>query len=281
MQKIALITDSASDLDKETLEKHNIHVLPFRIIYKTKEFSDGIDITPEEVYEKIDEEMPTSSLPALIDMEELYEKFKKEGYTHVIGVTLSSGLSGIFNALRLISDNYPEIKSFIFDSKSISLGEGVLMKKCGEMLEEGKTFEEITKQLPILRNKIKVFFVVGTLKYLRRGGRIGRITGTIGEMLNLKPIVTIAEDGKYITYDKLRGRKQSLRRLEEIIYSFEKPGDVFLMHGSAKEEMRALGENLKKYKNVKSLYMGQNISPVAGVHTGPGLVGVVYLELEN
>lgn len=280
MEKIALITDSAGDLGKEILDKYNIHVLPFKIIYKTREFSDGVDITPEEVYEKIDEEMPTSSLPALIDMEDLYEKLKKEGYTHVIAVTLSSGLSGIFNALRLISDNYPEIKSFIFDSRSISLGEGVLIQKCGEMLQAGKTFEEITKQLPILRSRMKVFFVVATLKYLRRGGRIGRITGTIGEMLNLKPIVTIADDGKYVTYDKLRGRKQSLRRLEEIVYSLEKPGEVFLMHGRAEEEMRALGENLKKYKNVKSLYIGQNISPVSGVHSGPGLVGVVYLEEE-
>lgn len=278
MEKIALITDSAGDLGKEILDKYNIHVLPFKIIYKTREFSDGVDITPEEVYDKIDEEMPTSSLPALIDMEDLYEKLKKEGYTHVIAVTLSSGLSGIFNALRLISDNYPEIKSFIFDSRSISLGEGVLIQKCGEMLEAGKTFEEITKQLPLLRSRMKVFFVVGTLKYLRRGGRIGRITGAIGEMLNLKPIVTIADDGKYVTYDKLRGRKQSLRRLEEIVYSFEKPGEIFLMHGKAEEEMRALGENLKKYKNVKSLSIGQNINPVAGVHTGPGLVGVVYLE---
>lgn len=280
MEKIALITDSAGDLGKEILDKYNIHVLPFKIIYKTREFSDGVDITPEEVYDKIDEEMPTSSLPALIDMEDLYEKLKKEGYTHVIAVTLSSGLSGIFNALRLISDNYPEIKSFIFDSRSISLGEGVLIQKCGEMLEAGKTFEEITKQLPLLRSRMKVFFVVGTLKYLRRGGRIGRITGAIGEMLNLKPIVTIADDGKYVTYDKLRGRKQSLRRLEEIVYSLEKPGEVFLMHGRAEEEMRALGENLKKYKNVKSLYIGQNISPVSGVHSGPGLVGVVYLEEE-
>lgn len=280
MEKIALITDSAGDLGKEILDKYNIHVLPFKIIYKTREFSDGVDITPEEVYDKIDEEMPTSSLPALIDMEDLYEKLKKEGYTHVIAVTLSSGLSGIFNALRLISDNYPEIKSFIFDSRSISLGEGVLIQKCGEMLEAGKTFEEIIKQLPLLRSRMKVFFVVGTLKYLRRGGRIGRITGAIGEMLNLKPIVTIADDGKYVTYDKLRGRKQSLRRLEEIVYSLEKPGEVFLMHGRAEEEMRALGENLKKYKNVKSLYIGQNISPVSGVHSGPGLVGVVYLEEE-
>ena len=278
MQKIALITDSACDLGRDIINKYNINVLPFRIIYENKEFLDGINIKPEDVYSNLDEEIPTSSLPSLSDMEKLFDRIKLEGYTHVIAITLSSGLSGIYNALRLISEDYPEIESFIFDSKSISLGEGVLVEKCGKMIEEGKSFKEIITEIPKIREKVNVFFVVGTLKYLKKGGRIGAVAGTIGEMLSLKPIITIDEDGRYVTYEKLRGRKQSLKKLVEIASSFENPGDAWLMHGYAEEEMENVYENLKKVSNIKNISKGGSISPVSGVHSGPGLIGLVYLQ---
>lgn len=279
MEKIALITDSASDISKEIIEKYNVNVLSFRIIYEKKEYLDRVNITPDEVYDNFDVEIPTSSLPALSDMENLFNKLKDEGYTHVIGITLSSGLSGIYNALKLVSENHPEIESFIFDSKSISIGEGVLVQECGKMIKEGKTFNEIKNALPIMKSKLHIYFVVGTLKYLKKGGRIGKVAGTIGDILNLKPIITMHEDGSYTTYDKVRGRKQSLRRLVDIISNFKDKGKVYLMHGNAEEEMKAVYENLKELPNVISVYLGENISPVAGVHSGPGLVGVGYFEV--
>lgn len=279
MEKIALITDSASDVSKEIIEKYNIHVLPFRIIYEKKEYLDRVDISPEEIYNNFDREIPTSSLPSLSDMENLFKKLKDEGYTHAIGITLSSGLSGIYNALKLVSEYHPEIESFIFDSKSISIGEGVLVQECGKMIVEGKTFDEIKKALPIMKSKLHIFFVVGTLKYLKKGGRIGKIAGTIGDILNLKPIITMHDDGSYTTYDKVRGRKQSLRRLVDIISTYTNKGKVYLMHGNAEEEMKTVYESLKELPNVISVYLGENISPVAGVHSGPGLVGVGYFEV--
>lgn len=279
MEKIALITDSASDVSKEIIEKYNIHVLPFRIIYEKKEYLDRVDISPEEIYNNFDREIPTSSLPSLSDMENLFKKLKDEGYTHAIGITLSSGLSGIYNALKLVSEDHPEIESFIFDSKSISIGEGILVQECGKMIVEGKTFDEIKKALPIMKSKLHIFFVVGTLKYLIKGGRIGKVAGTIGDILNLKPIITMHDDGSYTTYDKVRGRKQSLRRLVDIISTYTNKGKVYLMHGNAEEEMKTVYESLKELPNVISVYLGENISPVAGVHSGPGLVGVGYFEV--
>ncbi|WP_142415208.1 DegV family protein [Hathewaya massiliensis] len=279
MEKIALITDSASDVSKEIIEKYNIHVLPFRIIYEKKEYLDRVDISPEEIYNNFDREIPTSSLPSLSDMENLFKKLKDEGYTHAIGITLSSGLSGIYNALKLVSEDHSEIESFIFDSKSISIGEGVLVQECGKMIVEGKTFDEIKKALPIMKSKLHIFFVVGTLKYLKKGGRIGKVAGTIGDILNLKPIITMHDDGSYTTYDKVRGRKQSLRRLVDIISTYTNKGKVYLMHGNAEEEMKTVYESLKELPNVISVYLGENISPVAGVHSGPGLVGVGYFEV--
>lgn len=281
MEKIALITDSAADLNEEVVNKYNINVLPFRIIYKDKEFKDGVDITSSEVYENLDREIPTSSLPSMQDMEDMFTRLEQEGYTHAIVVVISSGLSGIYNAIKLVSENHEKITTYIYDSKSISAGEGILIKRCGEMIEQNKTFDEITKEIDNIRKKSHLFFIVGTLEYLKKGGRIGKVAGTIGELLNIKPIIAIDEnDGKYYTKSKVRGRKQSLNKLlefaEEILK--EKKCMVYVLHGNALEEAKKLCEKLSNFKNAIKVVFDGGISPVAGAHSGPGLIGVLLIE---
>lgn len=280
MSKIALITDTTSDLDEEIIRKYNINILPFRIIYKDKEYIDKYEITPKQVYENLSVEVPTSSLPSMKDMEELYCRLEKEGYTHVIAVVLSTGLSGIYNALRIVSESHTNIESFIYDSKSISLGEGIIIEQCAKLIEKGKSFDDIVEQIPVIKSKIKVFFVVGTLEYLKKGGRIGKVSGTIAELLNLKPIISIDEHGVYYTYDKVRGRKQSLKRIVEIgekITSNIKC-KVYIRHSNCFEEAQKVVEAFKELKNVSEVDFGGEISPVSGVHSGPGLVGVIIYE---
>ncbi len=280
MEKIALVTDTTSDLSEETIKMYDINVLCFRIIYKDRELKDKVEISSKEVYDGFKNEVPTSAMPALSDMEALYERLEKEGYTHVIGITLSSGLSGVYNGLTLASKNHPNINSFIYDSKSISLGEGVLVEECGRLIKEGKSFDEITKLLPVIRSKVHLFFVVGTLEYLIKGGRIGKVAGTIGELLNLKPIITVNEEGEYTTYCKVRGRKQSLNKMIEIIGEItkDKKCRVYTMHGDAEEDTLKTKAEVEKLPSVDSVIYGGGISPVSGVHSGPGLVGIVIYE---
>ena len=280
MEKIALVTDTTSDLSEETIKMYDINVLCFRIIYKDRELKDKVEISSKEVYDGFKNEVPTSAMPALSDMEALYERLEKEGYTHVIGITLSSGLSGVYNGLTLASKNHPNINSFIYDSKSISLGEGVLVEECGRLIKEGKSFDEITKLLPVIRSKVHLFFVVGTLEYLIKGGRIGKVAGTIGELLNLKPIITVNEEGEYTTYCKVRGRKQSLNKMIEIIGEItkDKKCRVYTMHGDAEEDTLKTKVEVEKLPSVDNVIYGGCISPVSGVHSGPGLVGIVIYE---
>lgn len=282
MEKIALITDTTSDLPQDIIEKYNIKILPFRIIYKDREYKDKYEITPKEVYDNFEKEIPTSSLPLAQDMEELYDELEKEGYTHVIAITLSSGLSGISNALRLVSENHDNIESFVYDSKTISWGEGILVKKCAELIEQGKDFNYIKNILPELRKKVKLFFVVGTLEYLRKGGRIGRISGTIGDLLNLKPIVAVDDEGRYFTHSKVRGRKQSLNKMINIVKEIvnDKDHDIIVLNGCSDEDCKYMIDQFEKIDNVSSVNYGGDISPVSGVHSGPGLVGVVLVEKE-
>lgn len=278
MSKIALITDSTSDLTQEEIKKYNIHMLPLKILYKDREYTDRVDITPSEIYSRMEIEIPTTSLPSMEDIDLLFKDLKKEGYTHVIAITISSGLSGTYNSVRLVSENYPEMKVEVFDSLALSLGAGAIVLECGKMIKNGSNFEEIVKELPIIRDKVKVYYVLDTLKYLIKGGRIGKVSGGIGEILNIKPIISINKEGIYYTYKKVRGRKRSISKLLNIVKNSIKhnEGKVWVLHGGAKEEAETLYEKILQLPNIIESDL-RDISPVAGVHTGPGLIGVTIM----
>ena len=280
MDKIALIGDTTGDLSSEMIAKYNINILSFRIIYKDREYLDRVNITPTEVYDKMVDEIPTSSMPSMQDIEDMFLKLKSEGYTHVIAVTLSTGLSGIYNAIRVVSENHPEMKTYICDSKSISIGEGAVLIECGKLRDQGKNFDEIVADIPNIMKRIHLFFVVPTLEYLKKGGRIGRVAGTIAELLDIKPIITMDPDGKYTTFAKVRGRKQSLAKLIDIarVLLEQKKYSVYLANGAALEDVERIYNSISKFQNILSINMIGDISPVSGVHSGPGLIGLVMVE---
>lgn len=279
MSKIALITDSTCDLNKELIEKNNVNVLPLRILYKDKEYIDRVNITPDEVYNNLNVEVPTTSLPSLEDINNLFTKLVNEGYTHAIIICISARLSGTFNSIKLASQNHLNITFHVFDSLSISLGSGAIVLECAEMIAKEKSFDYIVQQLPLIRNRIKVFFVLDTLQYLIKGGRIGKVSGSIGEFLNIKPIISINEEGVYYNYTKVRGRKQSIAKLVEIanLTLLNEKAKIWILQGGAIEEGKALFENVSRLNNITEISFG-DISPVAGVHTGPGLLGLVVIK---
>lgn len=279
MEKVALITDSTSDLNTEIINRYNIKILPLKIIYKHKEYIDRIDITSATVYNNLKFEVPITSMPSIKDIDDLFISLIKENYTHAIIIPISSGLSGTINNFKLVSSSHPEIDSFIFDSKSLTMGVGYLVESCGKLLASGKSFNEVTTILPKLRDNIHLYYVVDTLEYLKKGGRIGKVSGTIGDFLNIKPVLSMDKDGKYYIYDKIRGKKQSFNTLIDIVSSFLKKSKctVYIMHGDALEDAQKLYERISTLTNIKSIFLG-DISPAAGVHTGPGLLGIVVIE---
>lgn len=279
MSKIALITDSTSDVDKEMIQKYDLKVLPLRIIYKDKEYIDRVTITPKEVYDNFVYEIPSTSLPSMQDMEDMYLKLEEEGYTHAVAVIISANLSGTYNTLRLVSENHPSIETCVFDSKSLTIGEAAIVEECGEMIKSGKSFEQIVEALPEIQSRITVYYAVDTLKYLIKGGRIGKVSGTIGEILNIKPIISINSDGVYYTYAKAKGKKKAVSKLVDIAReALEKtPCKIWVMHGGAYEEVKPFSETIAALPNITRLSFGE-ISPVAGVHTGPGLLGIIVVK---
>ncbi|WP_373898085.1 DegV family protein [Haloimpatiens sp. FM7315] len=276
MEKIALIADSTCDLDKKYIDNYDVKILHLKIIYKDKEFIDRVNITPQEVYDNLKVEVPHTSLPSISEMHNLFNELEKEGYTHAIIIPISSGLSGTYNTLKLAASDHTNMDITVFDSKSLTLGAGAQIIRCGEMIKEGKSYNEIISSLPKIRDNIKVYYMVDTLEYLIKGGRIGKVSGTLGQLLNIKPIISINEDGIYYTHCKVRGKKQAKNKLMEIVENelANSKGKVWVMHGGALKEGTEFYENLKSNENITQIDIG-DISPVAGVHTGPGLLGVV------
>lgn len=281
MDKIALITDSACDIDEETIRKYQIHVLSFKIIYKDREYTDKIDITPQEVYTHMKTEIPTSSLPSMEDIEKLYKKLEAEEYTHVISINISSGISGTVNAVKLVSDQFRTIETYLFDTKSTSVCEGIILKKCGELIQAGTSFNEITKAIPQMKRKLHFYFVFGTLEYAIKGGRIGKISGTIGDILNIKPIAGFDDEfGQCCTYEKIRGRTKSINRLIEMGEKIaeEKECDAYVIHGNVEEDAIKVCDRLRLISGIKNVHLIGQISAIVGVYCGPGTVGVCYAE---
>lgn len=281
MQKIALLVDSACDLSLETIRENNIKLLPLRISYSHGEYKDMLDISADEIYSNLEKEVPKTSLPSAENLEEILSSLENEGYTHVIAVTISSGLSGTFNSIRLALEDHPKLISHVFDTKILAMPEGIVAFEVAKLIEAGKSFEYIVDNLPNIRKSITGYFTVNTLDYLKKGGRIGKIAGTIGEMLNLKPIVTVDDDGIYYTVCKARGRKQSILRLTNILKESlsQGPCKVWVLHGGALEEAKSFLESLKGLDNIMSLDISQ-ISPALGVHGGPGLLGLAIQKVD-
>ncbi len=280
-KKIALVTDSTADLSREMLDELNIKFLPLKIIYKEEQYHDRIDIEPEEVCRKMDEEIPTTSMPSPGEIEELYRELKAEGYEKIISIHISSGLSATYSNCRMVAEQMENMEIAVIDSKMLSMGLGRLVLYAQKLISEGKkSFAEIIEMVEAKKEEIDVFFIVDTLKYLKEGGRIGKVQGTLAELFNIKPIISIDEDGEYFNFDKVRRKKRALKKMFEIAKKRVKDGSYFIdvMHAAAEKEAEELYNKFAELSNVKQSILGE-ISPAMIVHAGPGLIGVVITRI--
>lgn len=280
IQKIAIMTDSMSDLPKEIIKNFDIRVIAARVVYPNREYSDRVDIEPEEVYARMPAEIPTTSLPSLEEITQTIKDIKQQGFTHLLAIHISSALSGTFEAVDLIARDIKGLNIKVIDSKTLSMGTGWIILDAARSIKNGLSFEKIEERIETLRANVQVFYILETLEYLRRGGRIGRVSAVLGEFLHLKPVISVDDEGKYFTFCKAKGRKKSIEKLVQIVETAARDREINLavLHGGAQQECQKLMERLRKLPNIKEL-MSSDISPALGVHTGPGLLGVSYQEI--
>lgn len=277
-EKIAILVDSGSDVPQKLVEKYNMYVARLKILYKDGEYRDGTEISAEEVYSRLKEEIPKTSLPSGKDIYTLLDQIKKDGYEKVIAVTISSGLSGTYNAIRIAAKDIEGLEVFVLDTKNIAIASGYSAILAAEYIKKGLSFDEITKKLIVDAKNSKVFFTVDTLEYLQKGGRIGLVSSIIGQKINLKPTISCNEEGIYYTVTKSIGRNRSLKKTLELAVDYIGKSTNYnlgVVHGHAEKEAeelkKALIERLPNY----NIFVDGQISPALGVHTGPGAIGIV------
>lgn len=277
MKKIAIVVDSTSDLTQEIIDKYDIHVLPLQVIYAHHIYRDKIEISSEQVLKDMEREVPKTSLPLTADVIKLFDRLKEEKYTHVLGLFISSGLSGTYNMIRNIAKDYEEFfVSEILDSRTLSWGTSFGAVAAAKEREASGDFDRMIEAANEAMKNTRAMFVIPTLHYLKKGGRMGRVEGTVGDLLDIKPIVGIDQwgDGKYFTYKKVRGKKKSHQAIYDIAVDFVKDKsafDVVVLHGGAQELAEEFCEKIKAMQNCRSAMVAQ-VTPVIGVHTGPGLI---------
>ena len=283
-QKTALLVDSGIDVPPSIIKEYGIYSLPLKIIYKDREYSDGVDIQAEEVYSNLSVEIPKTSLPGAAEAISILDRIKSDGYENVLAVTLSSGLSGTYNMISLVAEDYEGLYVQVVDTKNIGIAGGMVAIRAAEYISEGMDFETLVKTVNEDVPDSKIFFCISTLEYLQKGGRIGLVSSMLGTALNLKPIISCNEEGIYYNVAKISGRKRSLDKMIDIATEYASKGKLYnlaVVHGGAAEDAEKVKEKLlsklSKYKNV---FEGQ-ISPALGVHTGPGLVGIGVQILER
>lgn len=281
MAKVALVTDSTADIPHETRERLGIAMVPLKVNFGSESFLDNIDLEPAAFYRKLTQSsvLPTTSQPSPADFFDVFKRLSSEGRP-ILSVHLSSALSGTYQSAMIAKSMLEDEGDVtVIDSRSASYGYGMIVVAAAEMAERGESAEAIAEEVQRMRRELRLYFVVDTLEYLQKGGRIGKAAAVVGSLLNIKPILTIDDEGGILPVDKVRGQKRALSRIAELLEQDVGSQPVHLgialtpgFDAQAKE-MSAL---LRGRLNAVS-YTESEVGPVIGAHAGPGTVGVFVI----
>ena len=283
--KIALLTDSCADIPLEVARKNHIYVVPFTITFEEGSYQDGVDIFPDDVYRRQPNEVIKTSLPSGAVIEDTLHKIKEDGYEKVIAIMLSSGLSGGYQIVRMLGEEEEALEVAVFDSMSGSLGEGAMVLTVARWIEEGRTWETMLACIPRMMKQVYPYFSVDTLEYLKRGGRIGKITAMAGTALGIKPILAFDPvSGELTSTHKVRGRQAAMKKLVQVVVSKLEPNkryNIMWAHGGTPEEGAQIAEMLREAApDFRQEFSGQ-IDCTLASYVGPRLIGAAVQGLDD
>ena len=278
MNKVAVVTDSSPYLPHELIQKHGIHVVPLTVIWGDDCYQDGVDIMPEEFYRRLGsaKELPSTSQPSVADFEIVFRELHDSGFD-ILAVLISEDLSGTVSSAVQAKQLIPEAKIEIINSRSLAMALGFQVLEAVKSANQGASLQECKNIALESREKSGVIFVLDTLEFLHRGGRIGGAKRFVGTLLDIKPVLAI-EDGLVVSLDQVRTHKKALERIIEIVTErTSSNGTVRLasLHANnpdtAQEILDTASQIIHPVETVFS-----EVSPVIGTHAGPGAVGLAY-----
>lgn len=277
VQNIAVLTDSCSDVPVALAEELGIYVVAMHINYRDASYRDRVDIQPDEVYARFAEEIPRTSTPSPADVVAAFDAMVARGVTHVAAITISSGLSATHDLIKSVAAGYSTLSVEAIDTKNIGLGSGLTVIDAARQVQQGASFEQVVSRAHRIAESTHAFFCVDTLEYLYQGGRIGKAVYSIGSALDVRPVITCDDEGKYVPVAKAHGRKASLKKALSLVKkraAQAKSYRLAVVHGGAQSEARALLSSVCEALPHADEVLFEQISPALVVHTGPGLIGI-------
>ena len=280
MNNIKIICDSLSDVNKEYLEQYDIDVIPLTLILEGKEYKDGIDIKSEEFYKILREKNvhPKTSQATYAQFKEIFDKYVNEGKL-VLYISGSSAATGTCQSATM-AKNDSEGEIHIYDTYNFSFGAGIFVVKAAELINEGKSIEEIFEELDRLKEKSILMFSVDTLEYLQKGGRISSTKAAVGSILNIKPILEV-KDGLVSQAGQVRGKKNAINKMVDLMK--EKLGndieqdEIYIGYSDdlkEREKLTQIATEVFKPKKIGYFVVGTCI----GAHSGPGVGGILVFK---
>lgn len=281
MNRTVIVTDSTSDIPPALAEQYGIEVVPLTLMFGEEAFRDNVDLTPEQFYERLPRspQLPTTSQPSPVEYMNVYRRIQEQyPGSPILSFHISSGLSGTYQSAVLAKSMLEEDGKAItvVDSLSASYGFGFMVVEAARLAQQGQEPAAILEQVERLRQSRKLYFLVDTLEYLQKGGRIGKASAILGTLLNIKPILSIDAEGIIYAVEKVRGRKKAVARMIEL-FKADLPGvnniNVAVGHtaepASGEEFLRELAGHFTLKEKVLT-----NVGPVVGSHVGNGTLAV-------
>ncbi len=279
MSKVAIVTDSSPNIPAEIIAENKIHVVPLTVIWGEENFYDGVDISPVEFYKRLEtaKVMPSTSQPSVADFEVLFRSLHEQGY-EILAVLISEDLSGTISSATQAKKLLPDAKIEIVNSRSLAMDLGFQVLLAARAANQGASLEECKRLAEDARDRGGIIFVLDTLEFLHRGGRIGVSKRFMGTVLNVKPVLTI-EDGKITPLDSVRTQKKALEAIVDMIVERTKGHKnvrLATLHANNPETAQfILDKAAERINPVEQIF--SELSPVIGTHAGPGAVGLAYI----
>jgi DegV family protein with EDD domain len=279
-QKIAIATDSTAYLPPALLERYGIFVMPLNLVWGEEVLKDGVDIRPTDFYHRLEtaKVMPTTSQPSAGEFVDFFRQVAEQAGTDtIVAAFISAALSGTVASAEAARGMLSDLHIEIEDSRSTSMGLGFQVIAAAEVTQNGGTVKEAVEAMRRVRYSLNVMFVVDTLEFLHRGGRIGGGKRFLGTALQIKPLLQL-EDGRIEPLEQVRTKKKALARLLEI--ASERKGGArvpraAVVHANAPEDCQALMDEVNALLLPDDIFMTE-VSPVIGTHTGPGTLGLGF-----
>jgi DegV family protein with EDD domain len=276
---IKIVTDSTADVPEELMKRYDIRQVPINIQFGTETYQEGIEIDRPTFFRKLEEVMPTSSQPSPGQFAEVYKELAEQGHS-ILSIIITSKHSGTYQSAVLAKSMLPEADIEVFDTLSISIGTGYQVLAAARAAEEGQSMGEIIQLLEGIRSRMFLYLTPATLKYLQRSGRVGKLAGALGALLNLKPVIKV-EDGLLEAFQNVRTRSKAIDRMVELTaeaVGTTEPVKLGIPHAEAPAEAEELRERLERTFNCNEMHV-VDLACSLTVHGGPGVIGLISYKV--